>query len=193
MASPFGRGNAKLGPHIWTYSQLPGATCPGESEWCNDKCYAKRMLWRTNTRHQWTRNTDDTFPDIPRTVSVLRLHVGGDFHSVAYIDAVERALLAAPWVTAWAYTHSWRSPRLRLRLEALRRRLGDRLQLFASTDPSTGSPPSGWRVAHAVPHGALVDAPTGYRCPEQSGRKPNCESCRYCFDGRRGDVIFTEH
>lgn len=39
----------------------------------------------------------------------------------------------------------------------------------------------------------LCDGTPSYICPEETGRKPDCESCRYCFDGRRNDVTFLEH
>lgn len=43
-----------------------------------------------------------------------------------------------------------------------------------------------------------LEDPTGatrlsYVCPEETGHKPNCEACRYCIDGKRGDVTFLKH
>lgn len=37
------------------------------------------------------------------------------------------------------------------------------------------------------------DGTPSYVCPEETGRKANCESCRYCFDGHKHDVTFLEH
>lgn len=39
----------------------------------------------------------------------------------------------------------------------------------------------------------LADGVSSYICPEETGRKPDCESCRYCFDGKQNDVTFLEH
>jgi hypothetical protein len=30
-------------------------------------------------------------------------------------------------------------------------------------------------------------------CPEETGDKQNCVECRYCFDGKKHDVVFLEH
>jgi hypothetical protein len=32
-----------------------------------------------------------------------------------------------------------------------------------------------------------------YVCPEETGRKPDCVSCGYCFEGQKHDVVFLEH
>ena len=72
-------------------------------------------------------------------------------------------------------------------------------------------PPAGWRIAWIdgdprlsetsssqhyscgpVEQAAELDS-IGYICPEQTGRKLNCEECRYCFDGQKHDVIFLRH
>lgn len=39
----------------------------------------------------------------------------------------------------------------------------------------------------------VPDGSFGYICPEETGRKPNCVSCGYCFDGKDKDVVFLEH
>jgi hypothetical protein len=37
------------------------------------------------------------------------------------------------------------------------------------------------------------DSTPGYVCPEETGRKKDCLSCGYCFEGQKHDVIFLEH
>src|SRR5690606_32989621 len=32
-----------------------------------------------------------------------------------------------------------------------------------------------------------------YVCPEETGTKPNCLACGYCFAGQKHDVVFLEH
>lgn len=156
---------------------------------------------------------------IPRRVKVK---VAPSDHSrVAYIDAWTELLSRHTAVKAWAYTRSWRVPELLSALE--RFRALPNVQLFASMDASTKElPPLGWRRAWVWPderdrtgpfverlwnaamrrcdNGAVVhnqsvvaDGTPTYVCPEETGRKPNCESCRYCFDGRRNDVTFLLH
>lgn len=55
-------------------------------------------------------------------VKILRVHVSGDFYSVAYIKKWYRIVRDSPDVTFFAYTRSWRLPAMRqelLRLAAL--------------------------------------------------------------------------
>ncbi len=40
---------------------------------------------------------------------------------------------------------------------------------------------------------ATFDDISNYLCPEETKRKPNCESCMYCISGKRGDVTFIVH
>lgn len=39
----------------------------------------------------------------------------------------------------------------------------------------------------------LCASQTGIVCPEETGAKTSCETCRYCIDGRRGAVLFPVH
>ncbi len=59
--SPFGLGNLKLGPDVFTYSRLPGkdiGTCPGSTPECEAICYAKRVVTEAGiVAHIWKRNS----------------------------------------------------------------------------------------------------------------------------------------
>jgi hypothetical protein len=186
-------GGSKVGPHVWTYSRTPVATCPGRSAWCQARCYDLKSLRYSDARSKRAANSDtSSVPAIPANAKWLRIHIGGDFDRVAYLKAWIRAIERRPDVLVWAYTRSWRVKRLLPFLEQLRAL--PNVQLFASTDPTISEPtPDGWRVAHVVESFGNGDQPTGYACPEQTGRKRDCESCSYCFRGRRGDVVFAEH
>ena len=186
---------AKLGRGVLTYSRAPLDTCPGASAWCAAACYAQGPYRRyPQSRARWDANgATSAVPALPQprkdgARTLLRLHVSGDFDTAPYVHTWRRALEERPDVLAWGYTRSWRVPRLRKALDALRAL--PNVQLFASWDASMGDerPPEGWRVAYI--HPAPVQA---YACPEQDGRKADCASCRYCFDGRRGDVSFRVH
>lgn len=192
------KGNEKTGRSVITFSRTPGATCPGASDWCNASdggaCYAlKAYRQYRETRAQWDANAT---PDVPALPSprrdggqrLLRIHVSGDFDTVAYIDAWTAALAARPDVTAWAYTRSWRMPELLPALEQLRAL--PNVQLFASADATIAeSPPAGWRVAFIADDARY----TGPRCMEQTGKRPDCASCGYCFKGQRGNIAFGAH
>lgn len=203
VLSRYGSGNAKIGFGVFTYSRHPGqslGTCPGSSSYCESKCYAKRI--GGIVARVYDLNMLDDVPPIPTEARLLRIHVSGDFDSVPYIQHWIERLRERPDVIAWAYTRSWRVPELQPSLEVLRAL--PNMQLFASMDASMSDlPPAGWRRAwiqtpdetRLRAHGRVtraLDAPA-YVCPEETGAKPNCVACAYCFEGQKHDVIFLEH
>jgi hypothetical protein len=220
--SRYGMGNLKIGLDVFTYSRLPGGTsgflnalgtCPGATVECEDICYAKRISGAVREVYQRNSSGNDV-PPIPEACKILRLHVSGDFDSVIYIENWIERITARPDVMVWAYTRSWRVPSLLPALERLRAL--PNVQLFASMDPSTkDAPPAGWRrswIHRNEPKGGwpmeqrlrvqerqgrlimrAVDGVPAFVCPEETGEKPNCISCGYCFEGRRNDVVFLEH
>jgi hypothetical protein len=157
--SPFGIGNLKIGMGVHTYSRPAGrprvenvggaevnagGTCPGSTDECEDICYAKRISGVV--RMIYDGNTGSDVPPLPDECRVLRIHISGDFDSVAYINSWRARLLERPDITAWAYTRSWRVPALLPALEELRAL--PNFQLFASMDPTCKElPPAGWRRA----------------------------------------------
>lgn len=195
IRSPWGRGNSKIGPRIYTYSRLPGrygiGTCPGSTRLCESVCYSLRFqdnlpLW------EWMReNTYRTgLPPLPSDAKVIRIHVSGDFDTKEYIEAWDRLCCENPKVQFFGYTRSWRIPELLHWLELLKSYAN--VELFASMDESTPeTPPGGWRVAWLGAHTAPLEGTLW--CPEEDGTKPNCEACGYCFRGKRGDVLFPIH
>lgn len=162
--SRFGRGNLKIGPTVYTYSKLPGhpaklalgmdpetdgysfnhGTCPGATEECQRICYARRVVEEKDVvNHMWVTNGifNDDVPPLPEDARLVRVHVSGDFDTVAYIANWYHRLAERPDVTCWAYTRSWRVPELLAALERLRAL--PNVQLFASMDKSTPElPPS---------------------------------------------------
>ena len=217
----YGGGNLKIGLGVLTYDKLPGffhgGTCPGSSPECEAICYAKKVVDEEGiVDEMWRRNTaiSPCVPPIPDECTKLRIHVSGDFDSVEYIGNWCRRLQERPDVKVWAYTRSWRVPSLLESLEHLRAM--PNMELFGSMDASIKErPPAGWRRAwilrdtarpgfpieerltlRLAPGGLTTtvdDGTPSYICPEETGRKPDCEACRYCFDGHKNDVTFLEH
>lgn len=212
----YGIGNLKIGMGVYTYSRLAGMinTCPGSTVECEAICYAKRIQGPVRDIYAKNSETSDV-PPIPEEAQVLRIHVSGDFDSVAYINNWIARLEERPDVTAWAYTRSWRVPKLLPFLEKLRAL--PNMQLFASMDGShVDVPPQGWRRAwidgdtragQSYNVGAHIDpAALGHArnqrtfdntpslvCPEETKHKANCLDCGYCFEGQRNDVTFLRH
>jgi hypothetical protein len=230
--SAFGIGNMKIGPSVYTYSRLPGhpsrealgeeaplpfasrGTCPGASAECEAICYARRPVAEQGPVYwMWQANSEtDEVPAIPDDCRLLRIHVGGDFSSVEYIENWVTRLTERPDVTAWAYTRSWRVAELLPALERLRAL--PNMQMFASMDISIPeTPPTGWRRAwidgdsragEPINVQAHKDAPVPRNlrtfdatmtlvCPEETKHQPNCEECGYCFKGQKNDVTFLKH
>lgn len=186
-------------------------TCPGATEECQAICYAARPVTENGPVFEmWKRNsvTEEVPTELPPGCTLLRLHISGDFTTTEYIDGWTSLIARYPSVRVWAYTRSWRVPELLPALERLRAL--PNVQLFASMDKSTPElPPAGWRRAWiegdpraSLPHpysrdhfliDREIDDAISYVCPEETGRQPDCESCGYCFKGKRHDVTFLQH
>lgn len=193
-------------------------TCPGSTPECEQICYAARPVAESGpVLEMWRRNSiTDVVPPIPEDAKLLRLHISGDFSSVAYIENWIERLTERPDVTCWAYTRSWRVPELLPALERLRAL--PNVTLLASMDVSTPTlPPDGWRrawidgdpragkvlkilahtdVAEGITAWALQKTGDGVKsliCPEETKAVANCAECKYCFEGARNDVTFLEH
>ncbi len=150
--SPWGRGNSKLGPTVFTYSKLPGrvgGSCPGSSPECEMVCYAKRVVTGSPPVWSlWTRNTlrGDAVPELPAGAEIVRFHVSGDFDTPQYVLNWCVLVGKHPDVKFFGYTRSWQVPAMQNVLGHLRDR--PNVQLFASVDSTMdGLPPKGWRRA----------------------------------------------
>lgn len=191
-------GNRKVG-RVLTFSLPSGITCPGSSPWCRANCYALRLeRLRPHCRQAYLRNlvlsldwntfTERILESLPSDARFIRLHVGGDFHGPAYIEAWQTICDARPKVRFWCYTRSWRLPHLRPALESLRRKRN--IQLFASVDPTIPEcPPPDWRIAYLHSD----ERKNGLPCPHQQHKADSCLECGYCFLKEQGNVVFTEH
>ena len=178
LVSPWGKGNSKIGPGIYTYSKLPGrqsGTCPGSSAECEMICYAKRVIMNKPVWELWERNTvrGENLPDLPNDAKIVRFHISGDFDTWQYTRAWVMMCEDIPDVQFFGYTRSWRVPELLPMLEKLRAL--PNVELWASLDKSMiDLPPAGWRRAwlegdpRIVQQGKsyLVEGTPAIICPE---------------------------
>lgn len=131
----FGRGNAKLGDNIYTFSLPAGYTCPGASlcqAFANKgtgritdgkdmqfRCFAaSQEALRTNVRQSRWRNFDllkglsmsAMFElinsSLPADAEIVRIHVSGDYFSSDYLNAWLFVARMHPDVLFYSYTKS---------------------------------------------------------------------------------------
>lgn len=149
------RGNGKLGTSVATWSMSPGkisdgGTCPVVSTPCN-ACYAQALTKRyKTTKAAWDRSKTERLSQTwsagiikqikDKKVSLVRIHVSGDFDATWYIDAWIDIIKNSPNTTFWAYTRAWKNETLLAKLRELA--VLPNCQLWLSTDQELGLPPS---------------------------------------------------
>lgn len=177
-------GNTKLGKQVSTINREAGATCPGESKFC-EGCYAKHGSFiRFGIQAQYAQSTIQ----VPMKLRpICRIHASGDFDTVGYIRDAVKWVEENPDTLFWAYTRSWNVARLLPDLEILRAL--PNMQLFASVDKFMPDTPAGWRVAYIQGDSRYK----GMTCLEQTGKMKNCIDCTYCFRKKAGNVGFILH
>ena len=132
----FGKGNAKLGKEIHTFSLPSGHSCPGAVE-CLAKadrktgrvsdgkkqkfrCFSasaeavftevRKSRWRNFTLVRKERSRDKIrdliLKSLPKNAKIIRIHVGGDFYNQTYFDAWMMVAIERSDVLFYAYTKS---------------------------------------------------------------------------------------
>lgn len=209
------KGNSKLGRDVWTFSLPPIKTCPGRGE-CEKFCYAVSMTARYSSVEQsWQHALEATKSDgweekvieqiVKKQIKTVRVHVGGDFYSVAYIRSWTQIARALPDVRFFAYTRSWCVSRLEKDLNSLRTE--PNVSLYASVEPQEWDDAriQAWNKASVIEGFEKDKSHPGIVCPEamwrhktDSTRKAvpvgavSCSSCRYCIVGK-GNIQFPLH
>jgi len=192
-----GEGTTKVGD-VLTFSLPSKITCPGASVWCLKRCYGWRYEKRrpvclkayhenlalTSNPQEFERIMSGV---LPRITPCFRIHVSGDFHTIAYIENWIAICRAFPQTLFWSYTRSWAVPEFRDALEKLRSL--PNVQLFASVDETMPLPPSNWRKAYVYSDPRAQ----GIACATQMRDHGSCLECGFCFRVKTGDVIFRVH
>ena len=200
------RSNTKIGK-IANFSVSCLTTCPGQTTWCAKKCYAKRLeVQYPNVRSSYADNFKLSklsnfsrmvtleLKKLPESYTKVRIHVGGDFYSVLYINKWISIVKSNPNLSFYAYTKSWRIPHMIPHLQKLAAL--SNMVLFASTDLETfnlgETVPLGFREAYA---GDIK--PAGRRlthCLVQTKTKDTCDACNLCMNKKiNTNIYFSTH
>jgi hypothetical protein len=143
-------GNDKLSPQVAHFDLLAGPTCPGKSQTCYRRCYARRGRFtfpQVEARLRWNYQQAQRADFVPRMVDelfrrgivLMRWHVSGDIVSQAYARKMLEIIGQSQHTTFWAYTRSWRVPAIYPILKAMS--FMPNMKLWFSVDAETGYPP----------------------------------------------------
>ena len=213
-------GNKKLGADlIWGFGLPSGraSVCAGMTATCRKHCYAVRTeQYRATAKAHYEKNLKLTRTKgfvrrmraflIAHHVRVVRIHTGGEFHSVRYARKWLRIVRKSPRVKFFAYSRAWRVPAIRAELGALAREPNCRI--WFSADRDTGIPdgvPDGVRLAwlmtdgddvppvavdlifrvHSLRRRPLATENDSPVCPAEDGVvrvvPATCDTCRTCW------------
>lgn len=209
----FGRGNTKLGNQILTWSLPAGRSCPGLTDACASICYAstgffvaKNVAASHQANFEFSRSSDfvsEAVAELNKSkLSVVRIHVAGDFYDEDYTLKWYEIIKACPTKRFFVYTRSWRIPAIFSILKGLAKL--PNLRMWFSVDKDTGKPssiPTGVRLAYMQM--VVGDVPRykvqlflrdqtktivkkingGLVCPRENGinKTMTCYQCGYCW------------
>lgn len=119
---------------------------------------------------------------------VVRLHVLGDFYSVAYVQHWVWLLTTAPSLYLFGYTHWPADHPIGQAVAALHTQFSDRVA-FRRSDGAGGHDPL--PPAHTVARDAAPVAGSVV-CPEQTGQTASCTTCGLCMN-LTTPISFRDH
>ena len=194
--------NKKLGGGVWTKGMFKGmplysltleerATCQTDCQaW--DICYGNNMPWATRFDHRDVEGLMEQIEDEvdqlstrhPRGFSV-RLHILGDFFSVAYVHFWGSLLTAYPQLRVYGYTH--RTGEIGAAIDEVYVAHPGRFVIMQSDgDAATTNRPV-----------ALLETTAGAdrlpACPKETGRTASCFTCGLCTNPNIKGVRFLLH
>ncbi|MGO1079934.1 GP88 family protein [Inquilinus sp. CA228] len=181
------------GMPIYTLTLEERATCPRScTHWLD--CFGNKMHWAERLMHG---------PALERRLGaelkalqaqhpggyVVRLHVLGDFYSVAYVRRWLSWLRRFPALRVFGYT-AWRpSTPIGALVAAARDRMWDRVAIRTSDsggDANTYSAYSAQAARHWTAGGRAII------CPQQQNKTECCGTCSLCWATRR-PIVFLAH
>lgn len=119
---------------------------------------------------------------------VVRLHVLGDFYSVAYVQHWAQLLLEFPALHIFGYTHWPLAHPIGQAVTGLATACPDRVALRRSDRTDATDPlPGAMTIAKGAP-----PVPGTVVCPEQTGQTESCTTCGLCMNTKTA-VSFIDH
>lgn len=176
---------------IFTLTLEERATCPTSCAlWFG--CYGNRMHWAERLIHgadledRLERELGDLQQRHPGGF-VVRLHVLGDFYSVAYVETWFRWLVIFPALHVWGYT-AW--PPTSEIGAALLRAWPHGWDRWCVRFSGGGMDELSASSLDHIPPSSKTSA--GYVCPEQIGKAEMCATCGICWSTPR-NIAFIQH
>lgn len=180
------------GMPIYTLTLEERATCPTScGHWRS--CYGNQMNFALRIDHRAPGFGAALAANVQRLGDehpggfVVRLHVLGDFFSVAYVRLWEGLLDAVPGLRVFGYSARWdvQVDPVAAALVPLVVRRWERFAIRFSDAPVDECATVSLEHAIQRPADAVV-------CPEQAGRTESCSTCAFCWQSRRR-VAFVQH
>ena len=114
---------------------------------------------------------------------LIRLHILGDFYSVAYVEMWGELLAKFPKMTIYGYTGNQVGTPIGNAIAALRIRNSTQFWVRISKSEKY----SGGETIYAAKEGTI-----GIVCPEQTGKTESCLTCGLCWS-INSTIIFLDH
>lgn len=195
-----GRKNAKLGHRVsvgvwkgmvlWQLSLEERVTCPRTcDQW--DDCYGNNMPFA----YRYDHTADDFIEMLSMSLAdkqkrhpngfVVRLHVLGDFFSVAYVQQWAKWLDEFPALHVYGYTHHHPDSDIGRALSELNKSSKWKVRFSDAQDMIFS--------ANVIPIRREAKKGIEVICPEQLGQTDKCTSCGLCWSQQERSILFLKH
>jgi hypothetical protein len=173
------------GMAMYTLTLVERETCTRACEHYLD-CYMNNVAYahRFKANQALMDRMEKQLPDMARKHNkgfVIRLHIGGDFYSVAYVLWWKKMLETYPNMRIYGYSRWHPDTAIGKALELLRRKHHDRFKLRFSNLTSDPLSANGEDMTSE-----------GITCPVQTNKTTSCGTCGLCWTSKK-QIRFLTH